>query len=60
MNKIYRKKLRNQYQFPIVSQDALILKQSEEANYEQYSLNLFKTYLESQGDDHGKDPDHCF
>ena len=41
VTKIYTKKLRNHYQFPIVSEDALILKQSEEANYEKYSLKLF-------------------
>ena len=42
VTKIYTKKLRNHYQFPIVSEDALILKQSEEANFEKYSLKLFK------------------
>ena len=33
VTKMYKKKLRNHYQFPIVSEDALILKQSDEANY---------------------------
>ena len=42
VTKIYKKKLRNHYQFPIVSEDALILKQSEESNYEKYSLTLLK------------------
>ena len=40
--KVYSKKLRNQYQFPVVGEDALILRQTEEANYEKYTLKLFK------------------
>ena len=42
VTKIYTTKLRNYYQFPFLSEDALILKQSEEANFEKYSLKLFK------------------
>ena len=42
VTKVYNKKLRNQYQFPIVAEDALILKQTEEENYEKYTLKLFK------------------
>ena len=38
VTQIYKKKLRNLYQFPIVSEDALIIKQSDEANYEKFSL----------------------
>ena len=40
---IYKKKLRNHYLFPIISEEALILKESEESNYEKFSLKLFKT-----------------
>ena len=39
---IYKKKLRNHYLFPIISEEALILKESEERNYEKFSLKLFK------------------
>ena len=39
---IYKKKLRNHYLFPQVSEDALILKESDERNYEKISLTLFK------------------
>ena len=39
---IYKKKLRNHYLFPIISAEALILKESEERNYEKFSLKLFK------------------
>ena len=39
---IYKKKMRNHYLFPQVSEDALILKESDERNYEKFSLNLFK------------------
>ena len=42
LTKVYSKKLRNQYQFPIVEEDALILRQTEEENYEKYTLKLFK------------------
>ena len=40
--KIYKKKLRSHYLFPIISEEALILKESEERNYEKFSLKLFK------------------
>ena len=40
--KIYKKKQRNHYLYPYVSEDALILKQSDERNYEKFSLKLFK------------------
>ena len=40
--KIYKKKLRNHYLFPVISEEALILKNSEEGNYEKFSLKLFK------------------
>ena len=39
---IYKKKLKNHFLFPQVSEDALILKQSDEQNYENFSLTLFK------------------
>ena len=39
---IFKKKLRNNYLFPTISEEALILKRSEEENYEKFSLNLFK------------------
>ena len=35
--KVYSKKLRNQYQFPVVGEDALILRQTEKC-----TLKLFK------------------
>ena len=39
---IYKKKLRNHYLFPQVSEDAIILKESDKRNYEKISLNLLK------------------
>ena len=39
---IFKKKLRNNYLFPTISEEALILKRSEEENYEKFSLTLFK------------------
>ena len=42
LTQIYKKKLRNHYQFPCVSEDALILKQTDKKNYEKFSLTLFK------------------
>ena len=39
---IYKEILRNHYLFPIISEEALILKESEERNYEKFSLKLFK------------------
>ena len=40
--KIYNKKIRNQFQFPVVEEDTLILRQTEEENYEKFTLKLFK------------------
>ena len=39
---IFKKKLRQNYLFPIVSEEALILVKTEEENYEKFTLNLFK------------------
>ena len=42
LTKLYNKKIRNQYHFPVVKGYALILRQTEEANYEKFTLKLFK------------------
>ena len=42
VTKIYTKAIRNSYNFPVISEDAIILCGTEEANYKTYMLNLFK------------------
>ena len=42
LTKIYNKKIRNQFQFPVVEEDTLILRQTEEENYEKFTFKLFK------------------
>ena len=42
LTQIYPKKIRNHFQFPLVKEDALILRQTEEENYEKFTLKLFK------------------
>ena len=39
---IFKKKLRQNYLFPIISEEALILVKTEDKNYEKFTLNLFK------------------
>ena len=37
-----QQEIRNSFQFPVVEEDTLILRQTEEQNYEKFNLNLFK------------------
>ena len=39
---IFKKKLRQNYIFPIISEEALILVKTEDENYGKFTLNLFK------------------
>ena len=40
--KICTKKIRNSFQFLVVEEDTLILRQTEEQNYEKFTLKLFQ------------------